>query len=100
VQDFEWIRRIVIKKAADYKVECSIPPIPIPMVRCDLPLREIYFNSKGQIAPCCIAIHLSLENDFKEVNGKQIINWRRKVIRGDFPAECMQFCYVNKRRGS
>lgn len=99
-QEFERIKALVLKKAADYKIECSIPPVPVPMARCDLPLREIYFNSKGQIASCCIAIHLSLEGDFRKVNGKQITSWRRKVIRGDFPAECRQFCYVNKEKDS
>lgn len=91
---FQEIRERVIEQAKQYGIECYIPPIPSGLDKCDLPFRQIYFNFKGAIAPCCVAIHISLEKDFNRRNGKNIRHWRRRVIRGDFFPECQQFCYV------
>jgi len=96
--EFRRIRNIVRRKAQDYKIPCRVPRFPHPIHICILPFRQIYFNFKGQIAPCCIAIHLSLEKNFADINGINIREWRKRVIRGDFPAECIKFCYIRNRR--
>jgi len=92
-EDFERIRVLVLDEAGKYGVECSIPPIGF-IDKCDLPFREAYFNFKGEIAPCCVAVHVSLERSFTDINGDRIREWRRKVGQGEFFEECRRFCYV------
>jgi len=100
IGEFQEIKRRVTEEAKDYAIECTIndiPGYPFYLDKCDLPFRQVYFNYRGEIAPCCIAIHLCLEKDFKQRNGSSIRDWRRRVIHGDFPDECKVFCYVRGR---
>jgi MoaA/NifB/PqqE/SkfB family radical SAM enzyme len=100
-REFQKISQTVTKEARDYGIECTvneIPRYPLFLGKCDLPFRQVYFNHRGGIAPCCIAIHLSLEDDFTQRNGRNIRDWRRRVIRGDFPQECKTFCYFRGSR--
>lgn len=93
-EEFEKVRGKTMEAAEKYGIECSIPPIP-QLDRCDLPCNQVYFNVGGGIAPCCVAIHITLEKSFRRINGKNIRNWRRRAIKGDWPDECKRFCYVN-----
>jgi hypothetical protein len=100
IGEFQEIKRRVTDEAKDYSIECNIndiPGYPLHLDKCDLPFREVYFNSRGEIAPCCIAVHLCLEKDFTQRNGSGIRDWRRRVAQGDFPEECKTFCYVRGR---
>lgn len=91
--NFERVRMTVLEEAEKLGIECSVPPIGL-VERCDLPFRQVYFNFKGEIAPCCVAIYLLLEKSYSDINGERIRDWRRRVGRGDFPEECRRFCYV------
>jgi MoaA/NifB/PqqE/SkfB family radical SAM enzyme len=100
IGEFQEIKRRVTDEAKDYSIECNIndiPGYPLHLDKCDLPFREVYFNSRGEIAPCCIAVHLCLEKDFTQRNGSGIRDWRRRVAQGDFPEECKTFCNVRGR---
>ena len=91
--EFKRVREQTMQEAEQYRIECNIPPIP-QLDRCDLPFSQVYFNFKGGIAPCCVAIHITLEKSFRKINGRNIKNWRRRAIQGDWPDECRRFCYV------
>jgi len=90
---YEKIRAETLEEAKRLGVECVIPQIGF-MDRCDLPFRQVYYNFKGELAPCCVAINVSLERSFTDINGDRIREWRRKVGQGEFFEECRRFCYV------
>lgn len=100
IDEFHKIKRKVTQESKEYGIECNVnemPGYPSYLEKCDLPFRQAYFNFRGEIAPCCIAVYLHLEKDFRQRNGSAIRAWRRRVIRGDFPEECRRFCYVRSR---
>jgi len=90
---FERIRAETLEEAKRLGVECTIPQIG-PMDKCDLPFRQVYYNFKGKLAPCCVAIKMLLEKNYANVNGARIREWRRRTGRGNFPKACREFCYV------
>jgi len=77
--------------------------------KCDSPWTRIYVNYDGTVTPCCVIIKKIMGNlikeDFDKIwNGEDYIEFRKKLIKGQIPKECIGcpgvFGFLNKNSNS
>ncbi|MGC8929235.1 MAG: radical SAM/SPASM domain-containing protein [Candidatus Woesearchaeota archaeon] len=66
---------------------------------CREPFYQAYINCEGYLTPCSMMPHIKLKkaNEVMEVwNSKEIIDFRKKIINGNYPDWCVKKCGVKR----
>jgi MoaA/NifB/PqqE/SkfB family radical SAM enzyme len=103
VKEIERIERILKEKCKKYNIELGLNLLDFTLYRkndiCMEPFYKMYINCEGYITPCSVMPHVKLRksNDIMKLwNCKEMIDFRKRIILGNYPEWCMEKCNINK----
>lgn len=106
VKKVETIEEILKEKCKKYNIELGLNLIDETIIKnenviCMEPFYKIFINSEGYLTPCSVMPHVKLKkcNDIMKLwNSEEMINFRKRVISGDYPKWCVEKCNMRNKK--